>query len=55
MQELEKILEEIDREKKNALLSIEHTTGYKAGQIDMAERIKEIIRKTMKLIWNNTL
>ena len=51
MQELEKILEEIDREKKNALLSIEHTTGYKAGQIDMAERIKEIIRKHMNDGW----
>ena len=45
MQELEKILEEIDQEKKNAALSIRHTTGYKAGQIRMAERIEEIIRK----------
>lgn len=47
MQELEKILEEIDQEKKNAALSIRHTTGYKAGQIRMAERIEEIIRKHM--------
>ncbi len=47
MQELEKILEEIDQEKKNALLSIEHTTGYKAGQIRMAERIEEIIHKNL--------
>ena len=51
MQELEKILEEIDREKKNALLSLEHTTGYKAGQIDMVERIKDIIRKHINDGW----
>ena len=51
MQELEKILEEIDREKKNAALSIRHTTGYKAGQIRMAERIEEIIRKHMNDGW----
>ena len=51
MQELEKILEEIDQEKKNAALSIRHTTGYKAGQIRMAERIEEIIRKRMNDGW----
>ena len=51
MQELEKILEEIDQEKKNAALSIRHTTGYKAGQIRMAERIEEIIRKHMNAGW----
>ena len=51
MQELEKILEEIDQEKKNAALSIRHTTGYKAGQIGMAERIEEIIRKHMNDGW----
>ena len=51
MQELEKILEEIDQEKKNATLSIRHTTGYKAGQIRMAERIEEIIRKHMNDGW----
>lgn len=51
MQELEKILEEIDQEKKNAALSIRHTTGYKAGQIRMAERIEEIIRKYMNDGW----
>ena len=51
MQELEKILEEIDQEKKNAALSIRHTTGYKAGQIRMAERIEEIIRKHMNDDW----
>lgn len=53
MQELEKILEEIDQEKKNAALSIRHTTGYKAGQIRMAERIEEIIRKHMNDGWNS--
>ena len=51
MQELEKILEEIDQEKKNAALSIRHTTGYKAGQIRMAERIEEIIRKHLNDGW----
>ena len=51
MQELEKILEEIDQEKKNAALSIRHATGYKAGQIRMAERIEEIIRKHMNDGW----
>lgn len=51
MQELEKILEEIDQEKKNAALSIRHTTGYKAGQIRIAERIEEIIRKHMTDGW----
>ena len=51
MQELKKILEEIDQEKKNAALSIRHTTGYKAGQIRIAERIEEIIRKHMNDGW----
>lgn len=51
MREIEKILEEIDQEKKNAALSIRHTTGYKAGQIRMAERIEEIIRKHMNEGW----
>lgn len=51
MKELEKILEEIDQEKKNAALSIRHTTGYKAGQIRMAERIEDIIRKHMNDDW----
>ena len=48
MQELEKILEEIDREKKNVALSTKHTTEYALAQIRMAERIEEIIRKHMK-------
>ena len=49
--QLGKILKEIDQEKKNAALSIRHTTGYKAGQIRMAERIEEIIRKHMNDGW----
>lgn len=51
MQALEKILEEIDREEKNALLSIEHTTGHKAGALNMANTIKDIIRKHMNDGW----
>ena len=51
MQELEKILEEIDLEEKNALLSVEHTTGYKAGALYMANTIKDIIRKHMNDGW----
>lgn len=51
MQELERILEEIDREEKNALLSIEHTTGYKTGALNMANTIKDIIRKHMNDGW----
>ena len=50
MQGLEKILEEIDREEMNALLS-EHTTGYKAGALNMANTIKDIIRKHMNDGW----
>ena len=50
MQELEKILEEIDREEMNALLS-EHTTGYKAGALNMANTIRDIIRKHMNDGW----
>ena len=51
MQELEKILEEIDREEKNDLLSIGHTTGYKAGALKMANTIKDIIHKHMNDGW----
>ena len=51
MQELEKVLEEIDQEKKDAVLSTKHTTGYKAGQICMAEKIEDIIRKHMNDGW----
>ena len=51
MQELEKILEEIELEEKNALLSVEHTTGYKAGALYMANTIKDIIRKHMNDGW----
>lgn len=51
MQELAKILEEIDLEEKNALLSVEHTTGYKAGALYMANTIKDIIRNHMNDGW----
>ena len=51
MQELEKILEEIDREKKNVALSTKHTTAYVLAQIRMAERIEKIIRKHMNDGW----
>ena len=51
MRELEKILEEIDLEEKNALLSVEHTTGYKAGALYMANTIKDIIRNHMNDGW----
>lgn len=51
MQELEKILEEINQEEKNALLSVEHTTGYKAGALNMANTIRDIIRKHMNDGW----
>ena len=51
MQELEKILEEIDREKKNVALSTKHTAGYALAQIRMADRIEDIIRKHMNNGW----
>lgn len=51
MQELEKILEEIDREKKNVALSTKHTTEYALAQIRMADRIEDIIRKHINDGW----
>ena len=51
MQELEKILEEIDQEKKDVALLTKHTTAYALAQIRIAERIEEIIRKHMKDGW----
>ena len=51
MQELEKILEEIDREKKNVALSTKHTTEYALAQIRMADRIEDIIHKHMNDGW----
>ena len=51
MQELEKILEEIDQEKKNIALSPKYTTGYVLAQIRMADRIEDIIRKHMNDGW----
>lgn len=40
----EKILEEIDKLKENCLLS-EFESGYAAGAADMANAIKDVIRK----------
>lgn len=40
----EKILEEIDKLKENCLLS-EFESGYAAGAVDMANAIKDVIRK----------
>ena len=51
MQELEKILKEIDQEKKNIALSPKYTTGYVLAQIRMADRIEDIIRKHMNDGW----
>lgn len=45
MQELEKILEEINQEKKDVALSAKHTTEYALAQICMAEMIEKIIRR----------
>ena len=51
MKELEKILEEIDLEEKNALLSVEHTTGYKAGALNVANTIRDIIHNHINDGW----
>ena len=50
MQELEKILEEIDRQKSECL-SGEYEPAYAAGALDMANAIKDIIRKHMNDGW----
>ena len=44
MNALEKILEEIDKLKEKCLLS-EFENGYAAGALDMANAIKDVIRK----------
>ena len=44
MNALDKILEEIDRLKENCLLS-EFESGYAEGAVDMANAIKDAIRK----------
>ena len=49
MQELEKILEEIDQKKELCLEF--NDEGYKAGALDMANVIKDIIRKHMNDGW----
>ncbi len=46
MQELEKILEEINKQKSECL-SGEYEPAYEAGALDMANVIKDIIRKHM--------
>ena len=50
MQELEKILEEIDKQKSECL-SGEYEPAYEAGALDMANVIKEIICKHMNDGW----
>ena len=50
MQELEKILEEIDKQKSKCL-SGEYDPAYEAGALDMANVIKYIIRKHMNDGW----
>lgn len=50
MQELEKILEEIDKQKSECL-SGEYEPAYEAGALDMANVIKEIICKHMNAGW----
>ena len=46
MQELEKILEEINKQKSECLGG-EYEPAYEAGALDMANVIKDIIRKHM--------
>ena len=50
MQELEKILEEVD-EQKHKCLSGEYEPAYEAGALDMANVIKDIVRKHMNDGW----
>ena len=50
MQELEKILEEIDKQKSKCL-SGEYDPAYEAGALDMANVIKDIIRKHVNDGW----
>lgn len=51
MQELEKILKEIDEEKKHISLSPDYSNEYAVAQILMAEKIEKIIRKHMNDGW----
>lgn len=50
MQELEEILEEIDQEKK-LCLEIDNGDEFNAGALDMANAIKDIVRKHMNDGW----
>ena len=51
MQELEKILEEIDREKKRASLSPDCSNEHAVTEIILLEKIEKIIRKHMNDGW----
>lgn len=51
MQELEKILEEIELEKEHVSLSPDYSNEYAVAQIFMAEKIEDIIRNHMNDGW----
>ena len=51
MQELEKILEEIELEKKRASLSPDCSNEYVVTEIILLEKIEKIIRKHMNDGW----
>ena len=51
MQELEKILEEIDLEKKRISLSRDCSNEYAVTEISLLEKIEKIIRKHMNDGW----
>lgn len=51
MQELEKILEEIEMEKKRCSLSRDCSNEYAATEISLLEKIEKIIRKHMNDGW----
>lgn len=51
MKELEKILEEIDREKKRASLSPDCSNEHAVIEISLLEKIEDIIRKHMNDGW----
>ena len=51
MQELEKILEEIELEKKRCSLSQDCSNEYAVTEISLLEKIEKIIRKHMNDGW----
>ena len=53
MQELEKVLEEIELEKKRASLSPNCSNEHAATEIILLEKIEKIIRKHMNDGWNS--